>query len=77
MKITTKGQVTIPRRWRDKYGLHPDCEVAFEPTEHGVLIRRASSREEEIDHRLAKATGAASVPLSTEEIMRLTRGDAG
>jgi len=75
MKITAKGQVTIPRRLREKYGLQPDCEVAFEATEHGVLIRRATSREEEIDRRLAKATGAASVPLSTEEIMRITRAD--
>jgi hypothetical protein len=51
--------------------------VAFEPTENGVLIRRATSREAEIDRRLAKATGAASVPLSTDEIMRITRGESG
>jgi len=60
MKITTKGQVTIPKRLRDRYG---------------VLIRRATSREAEIDRRLSRATGAASVPLTTDEIMRLTRGE--
>ncbi len=75
MKITTKGQVTIPQRLRERYGLLPDSEVIFEPAEDGVLIRPATSREAEIDRRIAKAAGAASVPLSTDQIMRLTRGE--
>lgn len=75
MKITTKGQVTIPRLLRVRYGLDPDTEVFFEGTDRGVLIRPARTRAEEMDRRLAKATGSATVPLSTEEIMRLTRGD--
>ena len=75
MKITTKGQVTIPKRLRDRYGLLPDSEVVFEAGENGVLIRRATSREAEIDRRLSRATGAASVPLTTDEIMSLTRGE--
>ena len=75
MKITTKGQVTIPQRLRERYGLLPDSEVIFEPADNGVLIRAATSREAEIDRRLTRATGAASVPLSTEQIMRLTRGE--
>ena len=75
MKITTKGQVTIPQRLREQFGLTPDTEVAFEATERGVLIRAAHSREEELDRRLARATGSATVPIGTDEIMRMTRGD--
>ena len=75
MKITTKGQVTIPHPLRERYGLAPDTEVSFEATDRGVLIRPARTRTEEMDRRLEKATGSATVPLSTDEIMRLTRGD--
>jgi AbrB family looped-hinge helix DNA binding protein len=75
MRMTSKGQVTIPQKLRDRFGLTPDTEVAFEATERGVLLRPARSREEELDRRLARATGSATVPLSTDEIMRLTRSD--
>jgi AbrB family looped-hinge helix DNA binding protein len=75
MKMTSKGQVTIPQKLRDRFGLTPDTEVAFEATERGVLLRPARSREEELDRRLSRATGSATVPLSTDEVMRLTRSD--
>lgn len=75
MKITTKGQVTIPQPLRERYGLGPDTEVSFEATDRGVLIRPARTRHEELERRLAKATGSATVPLTTDEIMTLTRGD--
>jgi len=75
MRITTKGQVTIPRKLRAEYGLTPDTEVSFEATDRGVLIRPARTREEELDRRLTKATGCATIPLTTDEIMSITRGD--
>jgi len=75
MKITTKGQVTIPKRLREKYDLAPESEVTFEPVENGVLIRRATTREAEIDRRLSNAVGAASVPLTTDQIIRITRSE--
>jgi len=75
MKITTKGQVTIPQPLRERYGLAPDTEVSFEATDRGVLIRPMRTRDEELERRLAKATGSATVPLTTDEILQLTRGD--
>ncbi len=75
MKITTKGQVTIPRKLRIECGLTPDTEVSFEATDRGVLIRPARTREEELDRRLTKATGSATIPITTDEIMSITRGD--
>jgi AbrB family looped-hinge helix DNA binding protein len=75
MRMTSKGQVTIPQMLRDRVGLTPGTEVAFEATDHGVLIRPARSRQEELDRRLARATGSATVAVTTDEIIRLTRGD--
>jgi AbrB family looped-hinge helix DNA binding protein len=45
MKITTKGQVTIPQAVREQAGLHPHSEVSFEVLASGdVLMRRAAPR---------------------------------
>ena len=41
MKITSKGQVTIPQEMRERYRLHPDTEVEFAASELGVVIRPA------------------------------------
>ena len=47
-KMTTKGQVTIPKRLRDRLGLKPGSDVDFELTEDGradsVLITRDAAR---------------------------------
>lgn len=74
MKITTKGQVTIPSKLRNQYGLTPDTEVCFEATDKGVLIRPAGNRGEDLERRLSKSTGSATIPITTDEIMRITRG---
>jgi AbrB family looped-hinge helix DNA binding protein len=36
---TSKGQVLIPKRLRDKYGIEPGVKVVFEETSDGLLIR--------------------------------------
>lgn len=41
MKVSKKGQITISKRLRDRYGLHHGIEVEFIPTEEGLLIRKA------------------------------------
>ena len=41
MKVTDKGQVTIPSGMRKKHGLLPDAEVAFVDQPDGVLVTRA------------------------------------
>ena len=35
MRITTKGQVTIPQRFRLKFGLLPHTDVSFEEANGG------------------------------------------
>lgn len=76
MKLTRKGQVTIPQALREKFGLLPATEVAFEEAEGGVLIKpAATSRRRQVERWLRRARGSATVKLTTDEIMALTRGE--
>lgn len=77
MRMTAKGQVTIPVDVRRQVGLEPDMEVEFEVVAGGVLVRAApgsrAQRARRIVARLRTADYARD--LSTDDIMRLTRGD--
>jgi AbrB family looped-hinge helix DNA binding protein len=77
VRITSKGQVTIPADIRERAGLLPHTEVDFELDGEGVRIVRAKAprggtRGERIVRRL---WGSATVKMSTDEIMALTRGE--
>ena len=75
MKITTKGQVTIPQRLRLKFGLLPNTEVTFEEADGCVVLRPALSKRALVEERLREARGAAAGDMRTDDVMRLTRGD--
>jgi AbrB family looped-hinge helix DNA binding protein len=76
MRITTKGQVTIPMDIREKLGLLPNTEVEFEIDRDAVRMKKAAAPRRPhrgralIDHMRGKATRR----ISTDEIMKLTRG---
>jgi antitoxin PrlF len=71
MKVTTKGQVTIPRHIREEFGILPESEVEFKVENQRVYIERKSGTA----NRFKQLRGVATVKMSTEEIMQLTRGD--
>ena len=75
MKISTKGQVTIPQRLRVKFGLLPNTEVAFEEGDGCVVVRPMVSKRTLIEERLRMARGVAHAGLGTDDVMRLTRGE--
>jgi len=76
VKLTSKGQVTIPRALREQFGLHPLTEVTFEAAGEGVLIKpAAAARRARLEAWLRRARGSATAGRSTREIMRLTRGE--
>ena len=73
MRITSKGQVTIPVEIREKLGLLPNTEVDFEvhgDTARLIKISRGRGRGTDAVGRLR---GTASVKLSTDAILALTR----
>lgn len=75
MRITSKGQVTIPQRLRNRFGLLPNTEVDFEEGDGGVVIRPVLSKRALVAERLRRARGVAGSDLGADDVMRLTRGD--
>jgi len=75
MRVTSKGQVTIPIEIRERLGLLPETEVDFVVDGHGVRIVRRGARGS--DGRGAKIVrrlrGTGSVRMTTDEILALTR----
>lgn len=75
MKITTKGQVTIPRDVREKLGLLPHSEVEFVVEGNAVRIKKVERSESRGKKVVERLRGKATVRMSTDEIMALTRGE--
>ena len=79
MRITSKGQVTIPLDIRERAGLLPDTEVEFILEKDGVRIvkargvRRPTRGAKAVD---ALRRNAGRTRMSTDEIMALTRGES-
>ncbi len=79
MRITTKGQVTIPQEIREELGLLPNTEVTFDIVDGEARLRKARR-----DGKLSRGDGVLghlrsvrpSNRLSTDEIMALMRGKA-
>lgn len=74
-RVTSKGQVTIPKPVRERLGIKPGSVVDFELSEDGrvVLARRGSGVRRA--SRFETLRGVAGPGLSTDEIMALTRGE--
>lgn len=76
MRITSKGQVTIPIQIRERLGLLPDTEVEFEVVGDAVRIKKARGRQGRGRALVAHMRGKGTVRMSTDAIMALTRGDS-
>ena len=75
MKITSKGQVTIPADIREKAGLLPNTEVEFSMSGRKVILRKVAGRRNRGVKLVAAMRGRATSKMSTDQIMALTRGD--
>ncbi|MBA2571284.1 MAG: AbrB/MazE/SpoVT family DNA-binding domain-containing protein [Chloroflexi bacterium] len=78
MRITSKGQVTIPQAVRERTGLLPNTEVEF--IVEGMDVRLVKTRSTRRPTRGARAVRRLSergrgVTMTTDEIMALTRAD--
>lgn len=75
MKVSGKGQITIPKEIRDALGIRPGSEVEIEVGSDGAgfVVRKSTAcptRGERIANRLR---GRGDVEMTTDEIMALTR----
>ena len=74
MRVTTKGQVTIPQHIREKLGITPAAEIDFIEEKGRVYL--VKKREGNITTRkFRKLRGIATVKMTADEIMALTRGN--
>jgi AbrB family looped-hinge helix DNA binding protein len=74
MRITSKGQVTIPIEIREKGGLLPDTEVEFKLAGDTIFLKKIvspSKRSRSLIHQMRRK---ATVKMTTDEILALTRG---
>jgi antitoxin PrlF len=72
--VTSKGQVTIPKPVRDHLGIGPGSQVSFRLADDGsIIIERADGTRP--PSRFAKAVGSAGPGPTTDELMKLLRGE--
>jgi antitoxin PrlF len=75
--ITSKGQVTIPKRIRDALHLEPGSAVQFALNDQGQVVlspaKKAAARGAK--DRFAAARGKATVKWRTDDLMKLLHSD--
>jgi len=80
MRMTSKGQVTVPKHLRKKLGVEPGDEIGFREEGQVVIIHGEKGKPVEnrglalVRHLQEKARHAKRIAMTTEELMELTRG---
>ena len=70
MRVSERGQVTIPKALRERFGLHHNVEIEMAPTDHGLLIRKRTAAEHPVD----RVYGALGKGLGVDEYIEEIRG---
>lgn len=71
MRISERGQVTIPKHLRERFGMHHNVEVEVTPTETGVLIETRVDGEHPVDRVAGLLDG---VDFDVDEYIEEVRG---
>lgn len=74
MKVTSKGQVTIPIEIRSLLGIMPNSEVEFVEEGGEVVLRKQAGAGKRGRQLVEAMRGKSTLKLSTDQIMALTRG---
>lgn len=75
MKITSKGQVTIPQEIREKYGLLPNTEVDFVAERGRVFLRKKKGAMTEADRLMEHVRNAPKMRMSSKELLAILRDE--
>ena len=68
MRISKRGQITIPKRHREHFSMGKDVEVEVTPTEDGLLIQKRIASKHPVDRICGILDGAVDVDRYIEEI---------
>jgi AbrB family looped-hinge helix DNA binding protein len=77
MRITAKGQVTIPQELREQAGLMPGTDVEFKLEKGGVRLVKTgpgARRKTRGQKLVARLRGKGAFKMTTDEILALMRG---
>ena len=74
-RITSKGRVTILQDIRERFGLLPHTEAEFVEDAGAVVIRKTAAGHRQACEWVRRYRGTADAGMTTDEIMRLTRGE--
>lgn len=75
MRITSKGQVTIPQAIREQLGLHPDTEVEFAVEHGGAVIRPKKGRTSVGARTAARLKQGPRMTMSSKQLLALIRDE--
>lgn len=73
--LTSKSQVTIPKRIRESLGVEQGGSVEFRMNDRGEVVIEKAGEGESVESRFAKLRGIWKGGMTTDEIMALTRGE--
>lgn len=73
MRVTEKGQVTIPKELRDELGIGGGSEVEFERADDAIVVRKVGDGPRRGRRLVDRLRGRGDVRMTTDEIMALTR----
>lgn len=68
MKISDRGQITIPKELRNRFGMHKDVEVEITPTEHGLLIQKRTAAKHPVERISGILDGVVDVDQYIDEL---------
>ena len=75
MRVTDKGQVTIPVHIREQLGIRPGDEVDVDVVDGSARITRSTHGSSFSQRLRQRAQGMSTKGFSTDELMALTRGE--
>ena len=70
MRISERGQITIPKPLRDRFGMNHNVEVEITPTESGLLIQKRTAAKHPVD----RVSGILDHAFDIDEYMAEIRG---
>ena len=70
MRISERGQITIPKPLRDRFGMNHNVEVEITPTKQGLLVQKRTATAHPVDRVYAVLDRGGSTDEYIETVRR-------
>ena len=70
MRVSERGQITLPKPLRDRFGMHHNVEVEVVPADGGLLVRKRSAARHPVD----RVYGVLETGGMTDDYLEEVRG---